>query len=221
MKKDRTLNFSTLNCHVRGRHFIDILEPVLGSLVSHLFRCRVFYKQAPQASQCRNIIRGAIPGAPKRQKVPMAFSIRFVVRLVYYAKSRRERLQCQVAFAMEKASVVDLPGPVKHAKHPCSLPVHCLFTVSLLFCQLILFCQRPQAASCGAVQACLGRPLPQEQLSCAQNRPTCILPGWDVCPDAGVDVDLDVPAPSQTRADEHFFTVVVTGCKGVCSCCWQ
>ncbi|CAE7292609.1 terZ [Symbiodinium natans] len=72
-----------------GRHFIDILEPVLG-----------------------NIIRGAIPGAPKRQKV---------------------------AFAMEKASVVDLP----------------------------------QAASCGAVQACLG---------------------WDVCPDAGVDVDLDVSA---------------------------
>ncbi|CAE7475854.1 terZ, partial [Symbiodinium pilosum] len=42
-----------------GRHFIDILEPVLG-----------------------NIIRNAIPGAPKRQKV---------------------------AFAMEKASVVDLP----------------------------------------------------------------------------------------------------------------
>ncbi|CAJ1382988.1 unnamed protein product [Effrenium voratum] len=42
-----------------GRHFIDILEPVLG-----------------------NIIRAAIPGAPKRQKV---------------------------AFAMEKASVLDLP----------------------------------------------------------------------------------------------------------------
>ncbi|CAK9082613.1 unnamed protein product [Durusdinium trenchii] len=42
-----------------GRHFIDILEPVLG-----------------------NIIRAAIPGAPKRQKV---------------------------AFAMEKAAVVDLP----------------------------------------------------------------------------------------------------------------
>lgn len=42
-----------------GRHFIDILEPVLG-----------------------NIIRAAIPGAPKRQKV---------------------------AFAMEKAAVMDLP----------------------------------------------------------------------------------------------------------------
>jgi len=42
-----------------GRHFIDILEPVLG-----------------------NIIRAAIPGAPKRQKV---------------------------AFAMEKAAVLDLP----------------------------------------------------------------------------------------------------------------
>ena len=52
-------------------------------------------------------------------------------------------------------------------------------------------CQRPQAESLGTVQACLGLVSEAGLAQCEHVQH--VQSGWDVCPDAGVDVDLDAP----------------------------
>ena len=64
------------------------------------------WSTGPQSADPRNIIRAAIPGAPKRQKV-LSGHLSAVMSSVG---------NCQVAFAMEKASVVDLSGPLKRGR---------------------------------------------------------------------------------------------------------
>lgn len=129
-----------------GRHFIDILEPVLGSLHWILCKCdSVFWRRWLPLYYCvlRNIIRAAIPGAPKRQK-----AWRLAIQIWINIADGDVIAWSQVAFAMEKAAVLDLLAAKWHPRPALSSLV---FLVGKSF-------PRPQAHSIGKVYAGLGLP---------------------------------------------------------------
>ena len=88
---------------VPGRHFIDILEPVLGSLLAVVLvpKGGAWGAEVSRSKEHHPCCNSGSPQAPEGASGVLACD-------AFSASG----YHCQVAFAMEKASVVDLSGPL-------------------------------------------------------------------------------------------------------------
>ena len=152
------------------------------------------HQRHPTFVELRNIIRAAIPGAPKRQKAsPCAATGLFNIQSIHKWSTSHQNHQMwggtavhgasvskfhclssttchiQVAFAMEKAAVMDLLGALRSvaSKDWCYDCTRCV--------------PRPQAHSIGKVYAGLGHPNTFLWSTCSEQRQTAVLHCFSFC----------------------------------------